>query len=330
MPLLGHETLFEATLARLTRLAPASRCWVVSGAELASVTRKALRKWRGVRLLLEPVARNTAAAVAWAAARVAAVDPAGVVGIFPADAHIPQTERFVRTLRAAARDAHRTEALVLVGIEPTHPETAYGYLRVGPAVGRGAVPVRRFVEKPSSTRAKAFLTNGEYLWNAGMVVARAETILAETRRHSPEVWKPLGGVLEALAAGRRVPAARFERAFRAVQPISFDHAVLERTRGVRAIRGRFIWSDLGSWDALAEHLPRVGENRVRGSAPAATIDARGNVIWNTTGKALALLGVEDLIIVETPDALLICSKKRAQDVRRLVDELSRRKGKKLA
>jgi mannose-1-phosphate guanylyltransferase len=310
---------------RLRGLVPARNCWVVSGRELASVTRKALRRYRGVHVLLEPMARNTAAAIAWAAATVAGKDPEAVVGVFPADHHIPEPARFLRTIRTAARAAASGESLVLVGIEPSHPDTAYGYLRVDSPGSRGAVRVRRFVEKPDLARARRFAKSGRYLWNAGIVVGTARRILAETRAHSPEVWPALGGVLETLAAGRRVPAARLASAFRRVTPISFDHAVLERSRHVLAVRGRFRWSDLGSWDALGDHLPADSGNRVRGTRPVALLDASGNVIWNTTGKALALLGVENLVIVETQDALLVCSKERAQDVRRIVDELTRQR-----
>jgi mannose-1-phosphate guanylyltransferase len=298
---------------------------VVSGRELARVTRAALRPHRGVHLLLEPLARNTAAAVAWAAANVAGEAPDALIGVFPADHHIPEKAKFVRTIRTAARAAADGESLVLIGIEPSRPDTAYGYLRVEAPRSRGAVRVQRFVEKPDAGRASRFARSGRYLWNAGMVVGTARRILAETRAHSPEVWRGLGEVLETLASGGRVPAARLAAAFRRVRPLSFDHAVLERSRRVLAVRGRFRWSDLGSWDALGEHLPSCSGNRVRGPRPVALLEASGNVIWNTTDKALALLGVRDLIVVETPDALLVCSKKQAQDVRRVVDELTRQR-----
>ncbi|MCZ6569124.1 MAG: sugar phosphate nucleotidyltransferase [Deltaproteobacteria bacterium] len=323
LPLLEQETLLETTLARSRLLAPAERCWVVSARSLSRVTRSALRSQRGVHLLLEPVARNTAAAVAWAAARIAREASAGVMVVLPADHHIPRPAGFVRTIRAAARAAADGEHLVLVGIEPTRPDTAYGYFRIGPSGPDGVASVRRFVEKPDPARARRYLRSGQYLWNAGMIVSTPQRILAETRAHAPEVWKTLGGVLEAIAGGRRVPHARLESAYRRVRGISFDHAVLERTRRVRALRGRFPWSDLGSWDALAEHLPLVGGNRVRGPQPAAVLDASDNVVWNTSGRALVLLGVHGLVVIETPDAVLVCAKDRVQDIRRIVDQLTK-------
>ncbi len=324
LALLGPGTPFEATLARSRLLAPHERCWVVSARSLSRITRAAIRSRRGVHLLLEPVARNTAAAVAWAAAWVARGAPEGVVAVLPADHHIPKPTGFVRTIRAAARAAADGEHLVLVGIEPTQPDTAYGYFRVGPPGPGGVGDVRRFVEKPDPARAARFVRSGQYLWNAGMVVGTAQRILAETRAHAPEVWKALGSVLDGIASGRRVASGRLESGYRRVRAISFDHAVLERSRRVRALRGRFPWSDLGSWDALGEHLPRVAGNRVRGPRPAAVLDASDNVVWNTSKRALALLGVQGLVIIDTPDALLVCAQERAQDVRRIVDELVKR------
>ncbi|MFQ5515608.1 MAG: mannose-1-phosphate guanylyltransferase [Myxococcota bacterium] len=329
VPLIGRETLFEATLLRLHRLAPPGRTWVVSGRALASVTRAALRSHPGVRLLLEPQPRNTAAPVLWAAARIAAEDPRAIVGIFPADHHIPEPARFVRTIEIAARAAASGRALVLIGIEPTRPDTGYGYLRVDTSRARGAVPVQRFIEKPARPHARRFQRSGRYLWNAGMVVARVDRLLAEGRTHAPEVWRALGTKLERLAAGRRVSARELATAFRRIRPISFDHAVLERSRCVLAVRGRFRWTDLGSWETIGTHLPRRGTNRVRGEDPPVLLDAEGNVIWHTTHRTLALLGVRDLIVVETPDALLICARDRAQEVRRVVEALERERRRNL-
>jgi mannose-1-phosphate guanylyltransferase len=327
VPLIRGLTLFDETLSRIARLAPPERTRVVSAAPLARITRRALRPHPGVVLMLEPEARNTAAAIAWAAASVAAQDPDGVVGIFPADHHIPSAPAFARCVRGAAQVARGGDALVLIGIDPDRAETAYGYLQLGELSRPPAHRVKRFLEKPDSARARRFFNSGGYLWNAGMVLATAGRILEETRRHAPEVWQPLGSALEKIAAGGRVSAAALARAYRRTEKISFDYAVLERSRCVLAVPGGFRWSDLGSWNSLGEHLPELDGNRVGGTKPVATLDSRDNIIWNTTDRAVALLGVEDLIVVETEDALLVCSKDRAQEVRQIVDQLSgRRRG----
>jgi mannose-1-phosphate guanylyltransferase len=324
VPLIGGLTPLEETLSRLRELAPPSRTRIVTTAELGRSTRRALGgRRRAVRLLLEPEGRNTAAAVLWAAARVAADDPEGVIGIFPADHHIPSPGAFARTVRGAARAAADGEWLVLVGIQPDSPDTAYGYLQLGNPVSGAARRVRRFVEKPDAVRARRFFASGHYLWNAGMLVSRPQRLLTEAEALAPEVWSALGPSLRRIARGERVGAAAFARAYRRVEPLSFDYAVLERSRRVAGVRGRFRWSDLGSWDALARHLDQADGNAVGGLPPAALIESSGNVIWNTTDKAIALLGVRDLVVVETQDALLVCAKDKAQEVRQVVQRLSR-------
>lgn len=324
VPLLGGATPLGATLARLARLAPPRRTWVVTSRDLGPLTRRALRGHPGVRVLLEPEARNTAPAVAWVAARVAALRDGGLLGVFPADHHIPQPGRFARDVRAAEDAAADGARIVLIGVPPTRPDTAYGYLRVDAGAPGAAVRVRRFVEKPDERRARRYLRSGSYLWNAGMLIATPERLLRETEERAPEIWGPLGPSLRALADGRRVAGARLDRAYRRAAPISFDYAVLERSSRVSAVRASFQWSDLGSWDALAEYLPRVSGNRVSGTRPVVALESGGNVIWNTTDKAMVLLGVSDLVVVETEDALLVCRKEAAQDVRRIAGELVRR------
>lgn len=323
VPLVGGVTPLEETLRRVRSLAPPARTWIVTTRELGPRTRRALNSRRGVRLLLEPEARNTTAAILWAAARVAAEDPDGLIAIFPADHHVPSTAAFARTLRAAARAAAGGEWLVLVGIQPDRPDTAYGYLQLGDRMAGSARRVRRFVEKPDAVRARRFLRSGRYLWNAGMLVGRPDLVLAEAEALAPEVWSALGPVLQRVREGGGVTARALARAYRRAAPLSFDYAVLERSRRVLGVRARFRWSDLGSWDALAQHLDRVGGNAVGGSPPVALVESSGNVIWNTTDKAVALLGVRDLVVVETPDALLVCAKDRAQEVRQVVGQLAR-------
>ena len=298
---------------------------VVPG-ELGRATRRALRSHPGVRSRLEPKARNTAPAIAWAAAHAARERDGGVLGIFPADHHIPDTARFARDVRTAVRAAADGTEIILLGVEPTRPDTAYGYVAVGPGARGSVVDVRGFVEKPDAARARRWLRGGRHLWNSGMLIATPRRILEETRRWAPEVWRGLGPTLERIAAGRRVDRAALGRAWQRARAMSFDYAVLERSPHVRAVRVGFRWSDLGSWDALAEHLPRLAGNRFRGAAPLVALDARENVIWNTTEKAIVLLGVEGLVVVETEDALLVCPQRRAQEVRRAVARLSRRGG----
>ena len=309
--------------------APPERTWVVVGEPLRALVRTALGERPGVQTLLEPVSRNTAAAIAWTAATVLGRVGSGVLAVLPADHHIPDRRAFAGAIRQAAAIATRRDALVLIGIEPSRPDPAYGYLRIGEVESDGAARVGRFVEKPDAPRARRYVRSGRYLWNAGMVVAPASRILAEVRSHAPEVWRALGATLEEVARGRRVPRRRLAAAYRRVKAISFDHAVLERARHVFAVPGRFAWSDIGSWDALKDHLPPAdGRNRNLGARPLA-FDAQDNLVWNESGRAVVLLGVDGLVVVDTRDALLVCRPERAEEGRQVVEGLSRQGRKEL-
>ncbi len=324
VPLVGARTLLADTLERLRLLAPAERTTVVAADSLARAARAALRAYPGTRLLLEPIARNTAAAIAWAAADALGRGLDGVLGVFPADHHIARPEAFAKTVKRAARAAADGEQLVLLGIEPTRPDTGYGYLRLGRAARAGGVrPVERFVEKPSLARARRFMTRRAYLWNSGMLLARPALILAEMRALAPEVWRALGPTLSRIAEGDAVPRATLARAWSRAKSLSFDYAVLERSRRVAALPGRFAWSDLGSWDALGERLQLLDGNRVHCLPPPLLLEAKRNVVWSSADRQVVLLGVRDLLVIQTTDALLVCANDRAQDVRRIVDEFTR-------
>ncbi|MEX2206973.1 MAG: sugar phosphate nucleotidyltransferase [Myxococcota bacterium] len=324
VPLVGQRTLLADTLERLRLLAPAEHTTVVAAAVLARASRAALRAYPGTRLLLEPLARNTAAAIAWAAADALGRGHDGVLGVFPADHHIARPEAFAACVVRAARAAADGDRLVLLGIEPTRPDTGYGYLRLGRGVKAGGIrTVERFVEKPSLARARRFVSSGAYLWNSGMLVARPSLILEETRALAPEVWRALGPTLLRIAAGRSVPRQALARAWARTKPLSFDYAVLERSRRVSALPGRFAWSDLGSWDALGERLMRLDGNRVHCMPPPLLLEAERNVVWSSADRQVVLIGVRDLLVIQTTDALLVCANDRAQDVRKVVDAFTR-------
>jgi len=224
----------------------------------------------------------------------------------------------------ATRAAADGERLVLVGVEPTRPDPAYGYLRLG-RVTRSveAHRVVHFVEKPTRARARRFVSGGGYLWNSGMLLARPSLILAETRALAPEIWRALGPTLSQIAEGRTVSRAAFARAWARARARSFDYAVLERSRRVSALRGRFAWSDLGSWDALGERLMLLDGNRVHCMPRPLLLEAKRNVVWSSADRQVVLLGVRDLLVIQTTDALLVCANDRAQDVRKVVDEFTR-------
>jgi mannose-1-phosphate guanylyltransferase len=311
--------MLEETVARIAPLVPAARVVVVTGRSHAGGARARLRSRKGMRILVEPEGRNTAAAIALAALHIARRDPEAVMVVLPADHAVAPVTVFRADLEAAMDIAARTGALVTLGIPPTHPETGYGYIRPGAPLPRTrgrASSVERFIEKPDRVRAAALLAGGDVLWNAGIFAWRVDRILAELRRHVPQVLGPLE------AAMRRGGAAAWRTAYRRLPAVSIDTGVLEQSDAVAVVRARFTWSDVGSWAAVAGlWAGGNGQNALRGAT--LPIDSQGCVV-DSPKRLVALLGVTDLVIVDTPDALLVCQKDRAQDVRLVVDELRRR------
>jgi len=320
LPIAGRQSLLADTLARVRPLVPPSRTYVVTAAIHAGAVRREARGLPRAHVLIEPEGRNTAAAIALAALRVVRRAPDAIMVVLPADHAIGDAPRFRATLAHAMDVAETTDRLVTIGVPPTYPETGYGYIERGEALtasGDGTYAVARFLEKPDQARAIELIASGNVLWNAGIFAWRVERILAELRRWVPEVIEPLERALE------RGSARAVAQAYRRLPSISIDTGVMERAEHVAVVRATFPWSDVGSWAAVAD-LWRNGDdpNAVRGTT--VVIDSTGCVV-DAGSRLVALVGVQDLIVVDTPDALLVCPKGRAQDVRLLVDELRRRR-----
>jgi mannose-1-phosphate guanylyltransferase/mannose-6-phosphate isomerase len=304
------------------RCVPKDQVWLVCGPEHAA----AMRKEAGVpssRTLVEPRRRNTAPAVALAATRIAALDPEALLVVLPADHLIPDGAAFARAIASALPAAAHAQVLLTLGVLPTRAETGYGYIERGPKAPGfpGLHRVRRFVEKPDAKKARAFVRRGSFLWNAGIFVWSARTILEEIEAHAPEIHVALEPVR---AAGKGPLTKRaLEAAYAAAPSVPVDVAVLERSRRVWTVPVDFHWSDVGSWASLAEQLGVAGRaNRAIGG-DVVFEDAHGNLVWSGR-RTVALLGVEDLAVIDTPDALLVARLDQSQHVRRIVDTLRAR------
>jgi mannose-1-phosphate guanylyltransferase len=324
--IVGKETMLEQTVARLRPWIPPDRTWTVTNAEQAASLRKQLLAPARRRVLTEPLGRNTAAAIALAAFHIRhAAHGDALMAVLPADHYIANPERYRVIVRAALDWADEKGRMVVLGIPPTRPETGFGYIeRMGDAMDSRGFPVfavRRFTEKPALAVAKEYAGSGDYHWNAGMFFWRVSTFLDNLRNYLPKTHDALASLADSI--GKR----SYEKTLRAIYPtlenISVDYAVLEpgtREQGkarVFVIPAEVGWSDIGSWTAVYELLAkRIGENIGVGDA----IEAEGNFVWSPS-KFVAAIGVRDLIVVETPDALLICPRERAQDVGRIVKKL---------
>jgi mannose-1-phosphate guanylyltransferase len=327
----GERSLIQATVDRLKQVIAPERLWVLTSRDLRDAIAGQLPEIPANQILAEPAQRNTAPAIGLAAQVLASQDPRAVMGVFPADHLIAKPAAFRQVVRAAFRGA-QAERLMVVGIQPRWPETGYGYIEfprdliAKPASGRRPgraepLPVKRFHEKPPLAKAKRYMAAGNFYWNSGMFFWQAEVLLEALRRHLPRT----ATVLAALPPfGSRKFTGEMERVFPLCENISIDFAVMERAENVSGIAtADFGWSDVGSWNAVYELMPRDGCGNVA-ARDHVCLDAHNNFV-DARGKMVALVGVKDLIVVDTADALLIADRARAQQVGDVVKALERQK-----
>ncbi|MGA7156421.1 MAG: sugar phosphate nucleotidyltransferase [Acidobacteriaceae bacterium] len=332
----GERTMIQQTVARLDDVMQDHKVWVITNELLSPTIVDQLPGVPREQILSEPEARNTAPACALAAFLLEREDPDTVIGIFPSDHTIGNVARFHMILRAGIKLAASGPKIVVLGVPPTRDETGYGYIEQGAAVtpttvGGEAIPVRRvrrFTEKPDRTRARAFIRSGNYAWNSGMFLWSARTLCEAIREHSPNMV-PL---LEKIAAAWKTPA--FDEVYAALYPqcesISIDYAVLEprSAKGEAAselycLPADFAWNDLGSWAALHEHQAEVRDcknQNVMECDNTVQIESSGCYVF-APNKLVALVGVKDIVVVETGDAMLITTRQGSQDVGKVVKEL---------
>ena len=328
----GKQTMIQQTVARLLPMAPASRFWIISNEDLRPAIAKQLPRLPKQQILAEPLGRNTAPAIGLAAFLLLRENPSAVLGMFPSDHVIADERRYRDTLERGIEIAAAGENVVVLGIRPNRPETGYGYIEAGSAFEGEVLPVRRFTEKPDAQKAEEFVAAGNYFWNSGMFLWSARTLVNALREHLPKTAPLLEEI--AAAVGPRKFAATFRRLYPKCENISVDYAVLEprSAKGERAghifcLPADFGWNDLGSWTALHEHhsaLRNPPEGNLVAGSGMFLLNARGNYI-HAPGKFVAAVGVSDLVVVETPDALLITTRQAAQDVGKVVKHLDEKK-----
>ncbi len=332
----GKQTMIQQTMARLLPLAPAGRFWIITNQDLRPTILKQLPKISKNQVVAEPIGRNTAAAIGLAAFILLRQSPNAVIGMFPSDHVIADEKRYRATIEQGATIAAAGPNIVVLGIKPNRAETGYGYVETGTAVGGHALHVRRFTEKPDAAKAAEFLAAGNYFWNSGMFLWSARTLADALREHLPET----AALLEKIAAtfGTRKFDAAFRKLYPKCENISIDYAVLEprsakgeQASNIFCLPADFGWNDLGSWTALHEHHVAKA-NPVDGNLVAASatflLNASRNYV-HAPGKFVAAVGVSDLVVVETADALLITTRQHAQDVGKVVKHLDEKKMQKL-
>lgn len=320
----GERSLIQQTVDRLSPVIPPERIWVLTNDHLRKTIIKQLPEVPPRQILSEPLQRNTAPAIGLAAHLLHSVDPDAVMGVFPSDHVISNPSPYRTTIKAAMKGA-RSGSLMVIGIQPRWPETGYGYIEFPGGTQAGAasgpVPVSRFHEKPKIAKARRYVASGNFYWNSGMFFWRTDVFLEQLRKHLPKTATLLASLP---AFGSRQFASKLQQVFPLCDNISVDYAVLEKAGNVHGIAAPdFGWNDVGSWNAVHELLSRDAQGNVA-VHDSVMMESRNNFV-DARGKLVALLGVNDLIVVDTPDALLITTRQRAQGVGAILKELERQK-----
>ncbi len=310
LPIGTRQALIRETFERLAGLVEPDHVLVVANQAHKKLVRELLPEVPEANLLLEPVGRNTAPCIAWAASAIEARAPNSVQIVLPSDHVIQPAARFREILRAAAQQASTQDVLVTLGVRPTFPATGYGYIERGEPEGVLLHRVARFVEKPERARAEEFVASGQFLWNAGIFIWSTAAILSALHEFAARTLQVTRGFVK--SGGRK--------GFSALESISIDKCVLERASNVRVVPVDFEWNDVGSWTALAE----LGGENAAGGAELVALESPNCIAWAPKGEVVALLGVRDLVVVHSGKVTLVCPRERAQDVRALVAAMEQR------
>ena len=308
------ESLLQATANRLLPLADNwDNLWVITASPIADGVREQLPNLPSNNLLVEPQGKDTAPAVAWTTLEIAKrYGKDAVIGFFPADHWIKETDEFEKTLNAASQLAIAEDAIVTLGIKPNYPSTGYGYIEQGNLTNNfndlRVYKVTRFTEKPDLETAKSFLETGRFSWNSGMFIFRAGVVLQELEKHTPQVLKPL--------------QEKGEAAYEELEKTSIDYALMEKTDLTYVLPANFGWDDLGDWNSLERLVDSNGDNVELGNH--VTLDSKGAIIYNSDEQeVIATIGLEDVVIVRDKNVTLVVNKNRTQDIKKLLKELQK-------
>lgn len=321
--LISHHTMLEDALLRIKPMVKAEDIFVSCNTACAAISKEVMPDIPGKNLIVEPARRNTAAAVGLESIYIRKTDPQAIVASLGSDHSIKREDEFRRMLQLAEEFVRRhPQELVLLGVKPTYPDIGYGYIGLGESLdlyeGKNLYRVNQFTEKPSLHKAKEFVNSNRFLWNANMFVWRVDTILALFKQHLPEMYV----LLEQIEAviGTPTEAAVLSELYPKMEDIAVDYAILEKTHQIAAISADIGWSDIGDWARLKDEMTDLeSDNLVR--AEHISIDTNNSLIYGPDKKLVVTIGVENLVVVDTPDALLICDKYRSMEVKKVVDQL---------
>ena len=304
LKLIGNQTPAQSCIDRLQRVVPIERIYIVAANIHREIIASVLPDFPTDHILWEPIGRNTAPCIAWVTEIIRAQDPCANIGVFPSDHEVADAELFAQCLQKAydAAPGH----IVLFGIRPSRPETGYGYIEQGESVAPNLYGVASFREKPDLQTAQRYLAENRYLWNSGMFIYDAVVMHDEIAQHVPQIAEKIAQIVK--------NPAQLQAIFPTILSISIDYAVMEHTQKAVVLRAEFPWDDLGTWDAIRRYFPEdANHNAIHGDA--VIVDSTNNFVYSADQRQVALLGVDHLIVVSTPDAVLVMPDNRSQDVR---------------
>ncbi len=325
LQIIDEKTMLQSTVERLETVVDKKQTYIVSTSVIKDEINRQLPFLAPENLIIEPRGKNTAPCIGLAAIIVKNMDPDAVIAVLPADHHIREVNKFRQILKAAEKVAQAKECLVTIGINPTYPSTGYGYIQFNGEIEKiDDIPVykvKTFAEKPDINTARRFMTSGDFLWNSGIFVWSVNTILHEIEESLPELYDGLIEIEKSL--GTKSQDDIINKIYCQIKSISIDYGVMEHARNVAVLKGDFGWSDVGTWEEVYQ-LGQKDENENVVKTSHFLKDTRGCLI-DTPEKFVAAIGVNNLIVVETEDALLICNRDNAQDVKEAVEAMKRKK-----
>ena len=316
----GVDTLINETIDRVNKLSHKDNLFIVTNKSQRELMKETVDdKCHHNNILSEPIAKNTSAAIGFAAINIMKKYGDGIMCVYPADHYIKLEEEFLDSLEKAIEVAQNEDKLVTIGIKPTFISTGYGYININKEklIGKHGYEVVEFVEKPNFENATKYVNSGEYLWNSGMFVWKVSKILDDFKRYLPKVYEKLNEISEYIGTEKEVEM--INKLYKEMPSISVDYGIMERSNEVVVVPGDFGWNDLGSWDVLGSIYPTDEEGNIK-RGENVVLDTRDSIIYSER-KLITAVGVKDLIIVSTEDSVMVCPKDRAQDVKHIVEKL---------
>ncbi len=319
--IVGNESMLQMTVDRLKKMKNVEDVFIVAGKDLAPKIRKMIRGITPKNIIVEPSGKNTAPAIGLAALHIKKLRKDSVMGVFPADHLIVGYQKFAKTVRSAIQLANKNGSLVAIGIEPTFPSTGYGYIQYdhnSPEDHLNGFKVKTFAEKPHQALAERFIKSGDFLWNGGMFVWKVSTFFEKIEKHMPDLSEQLGKIEKRIAKKQD-----FTRLWNHIEPKSVDYGLMEKSNDIYVVKAEFQWNDVGSWDAVYDVSPKTKDkNVIRGEG--VVIQGQNNLIQSNS-HFTAVIGADNLVVVNTKDATLVVPREKVEDVKALVHYLEKKK-----